>query len=105
MWRSFIGLTIVAAVLFAAPRAMASGPSFIDLIAGFANGSDIVVSTAPYTGYEATGSYFTRMFAGQDRWTSLPLGIVALVIVLVVAFKAVRNLFRPRPRDPAGSSD
>lgn len=105
MCRSLVGLTIVVAALFAAPPAAAHHPSFVDVIAGFANGSEIVVSTMPHTGYESTGSYFTRMFAGQDRWTSLPLGIVALVIVLVVAFKAVRNLFRPRHKDPAGSSD
>ena len=105
MWRSFTGLTIVVAVLVATPPAAAHSPDFVDVIAGVANGSQGIVSTAPITGHGSTGSYFTRMFAGQDRWTSLPLGIVALVIVLVVAFKTVRNLIWPRQKDSARSSD
>ncbi len=67
--------------------------------------SDFGASTAPFAGNEATGSYFTRVLTGRDNWTSLPLGIAALVIVLVVTFRTVRNLFRRRGAETTGQQD
>ena len=105
MWRSFVGLIMVLGIALAALPAFAQNHPIVDLIVAFPNSSEAGLSAVPHAGHDASGSYFTRMFTGRDPWCSLPLGIAALAIVLVVAFKTVRNLFRRRDAEPTEQQD
>lgn len=105
MRRSFKRLVIILAIVLAAPAAMAHprapDPVFATVPSGPETGFIQVQS-----GYaESGGSYFTRVFTGRDSLTSLPLGIAALAIILVVAFRTVRNLLRRRAADTTTSPD